>query len=562
MQTHSRGGCVFWVRVFGHRALMRTMNVRLLLTCAAICSISMLRAQEAYVSEADTVKRGVHPYREEGAVAQELSNWVLFLDAGGNIFDGDFSSEMAHPLFAPTVGLGFTYNFNTGWGIGAEYLYSMYGVTGKKGGNNADKLLRGQLHRASGFLTFDIFNVWEPAYPNKLFALNLMVGAGMGWFKRGIYYPASDKYPASPKGGTALIDPSSDDKFQNRSFLLGGVDFQFNVSRSISIGFKGVYNFFTKDDLDGRYCGNNNDGVFDLTLSLRYKIDAQKKSHVCNATSKTFLADVADDNRGRGNGGAGDGGSGDDNGGSGAGDGGALRPCDTVIIYQSDTVIINNTIVNNLPSETEYYVYFDNDEYALTDEALQIIQQLASRLERDTSIYIEVIGSCDNTGSKNYNHRLGQNRADRVMDELMAEYGIDSTRMVGHSKGILFGRRSTASYSPNRRVAIRLLTKEHFDEVKKQIEEERKEQEQTYEEAVKTASETTQGKTVVLEPGMTLGRLSQREYGNAAFWIYIYEANKSKIADPDNVRDGIELFVPELTEAQRAAVMPSRYKRK
>lgn len=531
---------------------MKTMNVRLLLACMAICSISVLRAQEAYVSEEDTVRRGVHPYREEGLVAPELTHWVLFLDAGGNVFDGDFNSEMAHPVFAPTVGLGFTYNFNPSWGIGAEYLYSMYGVAGKAGGYNADKLLRGQLHRTSGFLTFDIFNVWEPAHPNKLFALNLMLGAGMGWFKRDIYYPANDKLSDyKSKGNTADIDPSKDDKFHSRSYLLGGVDFQFNVSRSISIGVKGVYNFFTKDDLDGRYCGNNNDGLFDLTLSLRYKIDAQKKSHVCNLADARCLSDKVGESLDRADRAV------------ASRDGDALRPCDTVIIYQyqSDTVIINNTIVNTQSMETEYYVYFENDKSVLTDAGLATIQQLASRLERDTSLYIEVIGSCDNTGSKVYNQRLGQDRADRVMDELMAEYGIDSTRIAGHSKGIVIGKRSTAAYSPNRRAVIRLLTKEQFDVVREQISEAQGKHEKAYREVVEAVSNTTQGKVVVLESGMTLGRLSQREYGNAAFWIYIYEANKSKIADPDHVRDGIELFVPELTEAQRAAVMPSRYKR-
>lgn len=516
------------------------MKANVLLVMLALCGTTILFAQEAGVRQDDTL--GIHPYKVESPIATGISNWVLTIDAGGNIFDGDFSSEMAHTVYAPTVGLGVVYNFNSGWGIGAEYLYSMYGAAGKEGADNADRILNGQMHRAEGFLTFDIFNVWRPYNPRKLFALNLIAGGGVGWFKNDTYYP--------DKGHTGSQNPMHDDEFACRSMFLGGADFQFNVSRSISIGVKGVYHFFTKDNIDGRVLGNNNDGIFDFTLSMRYKIDAVHKSHVCNANKDFLSGKIAEETSSKG----------------GQVNTSAAHQSDTTIIYKSDTVVINNTVVVKEPSETEYYVYFENDKSVLTDAALTTIQQVGTRLQRNKNLYVEVIGSCDNTGSQHYNKQLGQDRADNVMGELIEEYDIDPNRMVGTSRGILTTKTGKTIYSPNRRAEIRILTKKQFEEAKQQ---QQQLQEQQKTEVQQPASKPTatkrhhngKGKMMVLEPGMTLGGLALQEYGNAVYWIYIYEANKSKIADPNHVKDGTELFVPELTDAQRAAVLPSKYKK-
>lgn len=50
--------------------------------------------------------------------------------------------------------------------------------------------------------------------------------------------------------------------------------------------------------------------------------------------------------------------------------------------------------------------------------------------------------------------------------------------------------------------------------------------------------------TEVMRPGSRLTLLAQKYYGNKAFWVYIYQANKSKIANPNNVPVGTELVIP------------------
>ncbi|WP_243349298.1 HU family DNA-binding protein [Parabacteroides sp. FAFU027] len=76
------------------------------------------------------------------------------------------------------------------------------------------------------------------------------------------------------------------------------------------------------------------------------------------------------------------------------------------------------------------------------------------------------------------------------------------------------------------------------------------EKEKTDKNAVKTKSETKNSKpgkkiaTEVIKSGSRLTLLAQKYYGNKAFWVYIYQANKSKISNPNNVPVGTELIIP------------------
>lgn len=56
---------------------------------------------------------------------------------------------------------------------------------------------------------------------------------------------------------------------------------------------------------------------------------------------------------------------------------------------------------------------------------------------------------------------------------------------------------------------------------------------------------TTKGSERVLKAGERLTIIAEEEYGNKAFWIYIYEENKDKITDPNNVRAGTKLTIPK-----------------
>ncbi len=48
-----------------------------------------------------------------------------------------------------------------------------------------------------------------------------------------------------------------------------------------------------------------------------------------------------------------------------------------------------------------------------------------------------------------------------------------------------------------------------------------------------------------IEPGETLETLSEKYYGNKAFWVYLYEANKEKIIDPLSLDIGSRIVIPD-----------------
>ena len=46
--------------------------------------------------------------------------------------------------------------------------------------------------------------------------------------------------------------------------------------------------------------------------------------------------------------------------------------------------------------------------------------------------------------------------------------------------------------------------------------------------------------------GSRLTILSKKYYGTKDFWVYIYEANKERIQNPDNIEKGTLIRIPKL----------------
>lgn len=530
--------------------------------------------------------KGAHPYKveENENVAEEFAHWSLIPHAGFSSFDGDFTSEMLHNVAVPAAGIGLEYNFTPVWNVGIEYMYDMYTVTGKTKGDlkyqNADTLLTGHMHKAGAYLSFDFINLIFPRAKKKIVSILPYVGGGVAFYKRAKYF-YDDRYydaekgkwinPTHGRGNTANyenaqgeIGPDHDSKYNSLGYVQAGVNVDFNLNRTLALGVRANYSYFTRDYVDGRgyhkqsassYASKNNDGIFDITLNLRVKFEAVSKTHVRNIASFDTWEKPAE------------------------------PQCvhDTVII-KHDSIIVRETYRERMKENKRiYYVYFENNKAKLDDKALITIQQVADILQEDTTLYAVVTGYCDNTGSNALNYALGDKRADNVMDELQAEHGIDSTRMYAMGMGKLIGRRSKASYGPNRRAAIRLVDKRTFERMKNNLDDTRanrivdedekaslrKDEPQHVdvqnEEApnVQTVplsesarrekvnaykNRTSTGVTV--DKSTTLSRLARKYYNNTYCWVYIYIANKEKISNPNSLVLGTELIIPELTKQE------------
>ena len=58
-------------------------------------------------------------------------------------------------------------------------------------------------------------------------------------------------------------------------------------------------------------------------------------------------------------------------------------------------------------------------------------------------------------------------------------------------------------------------------------------------------------KTYKVKEGDSLSKISKKVYGKASKWTTIYEANSDKIKDPNKLKTGIVLVIPELKGAEK-----------
>ena len=524
-----------------------------ILIASLLCFSVALMAQ-------DTEKKvkGAHPFKvaENEEVAQEFSHWSLTPHVGFNAFDGDFNSEMKHPIGYPTAGLDIEYAFTPVWGLGLNYTFDWYRVTGK-GGNNAKTLLDGHMHRAGLYVSMDFMNLFYPKAKRKIFSINAIIGGGYAWYKNDkMYHDNPSENPTWVRGNTVnYINEDGDNApsymtdYSGELFLQAGLSFEFNLNRTLALGVRGTYNYFINDYIDGRgYAGpnavasKNNDGIVDVSLYMRFKLVGVKKTHVRNISSldawaKSDLSQVHDT---------------------------VIIKHDSIIIRETIEQLATATAASMVEKETEqyYYVYFNNGKSNLDEKALVTIQQVADRMEEDQELYAIVTGYCDNTGSNGLNYALGDKRAANVADELLAEYGIPEDHLFAGGVGKVVGRRSQGAYAPNRRAAIRLVDKETFERMKANLEEKRADRVEDVP-AVKTVPLTESARpekvntykqrsseTVITDKETTLARLARKYYNNTYCWVYIYVANMDKIKNPNALKPGTELTIPELTEKE------------
>ncbi|MBO7459148.1 MAG: OmpA family protein [Paludibacteraceae bacterium] len=548
----------------------------------------------ATAQEKEQKLKGAHPYKvsENKELAPGYSHWSLTPHVGFNWFDGDFNSEKQHAVAIPNAGIDLEYSFNPVWGLGLTYMYDMYTVTGKPGGNNVDTLLNGHMHKMGLYVSMDFMGLFFPNAKKKIFSAHAVIGGGYALYKSTTMYhddPSGD-HPTWKRGNTinyinedGVLGPSYMTDYAGQLYLQAGMNFEFNLNRTLALGVRATYNYFINDYIDGRgYAGmnavasKNNDGIVDVTLNMRFKLAAVKKTHMRNISSLALLEQKSDD--------------GDKKVKS------DVDPicCHDTIYIRHDSIIVREVIKESKETIKEdnkniYYVYFDNGKSRVREDGLITIQQVADRLAEDPSLYAVVTGYCDNTGSEKLNYRLGDIRANNVIEELREEHGVDDSHMYSTGLGKLVGRRSTGAYGPNRRAAIRLVDKATFESMKKDLEAKRasrpggsaaaasaayNDDDDDYENVnpddikivetpavvVKTiplnesarperVNEYKQraSETVTTDKNTTLSKLARQYYNNTYCWVYIYIANKDKIANPNAINPGTKLIIPELT---------------
>lgn len=582
------------------------MYRKLFLAASFVFAAMTMVAQEE-VSQQDTL--GIHPYQKEAVCEPEITNWSLYINAGFSHFDGDNGVKLAtSDQLSFEGGFGLNYQFTPLWCWYLDWHTTTYGQHMFDTKQGYDKLIQqggrslGHLQTIQTGIGLNLMGAFFPHRQNNLFNLYLLGGGGVAVYS---YHGAGYNYSFGAKGEVTKMvevydaytngkgqwinkDDANVKKDHAAGVISGGFLAEFNVSRVFALGVRAYYDYFMNDYIDGGTSiqnknNKNNDGLFACELEMRFNILAHSKSHMRNiANLERFDRDMEAQ--------------------AAAGDGlatGAGHMKDTLVISSRDTIVsISSTssVVKAQAPDRHFYVYFANDKDNLDDMALATIQQVAELLNNDTTLCAEISGYCDNTGNVAYNKALSQRRADNVLDEFVQEYEFSSDRAYTVSNGIVVGKRSKAGFAPNRRVDIHLIPKDKFTEMKAAheakiaaeknggittpqeakniIEEKMNEVKNVVEQAVENIQEeltpaikeikekTRAGveamsmvgdtKVVTIKEGETLSKLARREYGNTHCWIYIYEANSVRLANPSAVRPGMTVFLPSLSEQQKA----------
>jgi OOP family OmpA-OmpF porin len=121
------------------------------------------------------------------------------------------------------------------------------------------------------------------------------------------------------------------------------------------------------------------------------------------------------------------------------------------------------SVVANLEDyklQTSVSVPFGFNQYALTKDAKQELDQIADAVKTDKRYFIAVEGYTDKTGTVQYNEVLSRHRADSVVGYLVGQHDVPIYRIhtigLGEQKPVDEGRGRDAN-AKNRRVEVKVF---------------------------------------------------------------------------------------------------------
>ena len=199
------------------------------------------------------------------------------------------------------------------------------------------------------------------------------------------------------------------------------------------------------------------------------------------------------------------------------------------------------------------FVSFDIDKSVYQPNEEDNIRKAADEFAKSKDCVIEIYGYADpSTGTRSYNLNLSKRRAEYVANILKTKYNIPANRIVIKHFG---GNQAPIENRATNKIALFFLSKSpSTDTLAESTTEPKTEAETRNQEAAKIpkieAEQPTQANstdtiaTEVMQPGSRLTLLALKYYGDKIFWVYIYENNKKKIRNPNNVPVGTVLDIP------------------
>jgi outer membrane protein OmpA-like peptidoglycan-associated protein len=129
-----------------------------------------------------------------------------------------------------------------------------------------------------------------------------------------------------------------------------------------------------------------------------------------------------------------------------------VKGSDAGVVKAPDAVVaLNGLELHN--------IYFDFDQSFIRTEARNDLDKVATLLQNDPTLSLEILGHTDSYGNVDYNQRLSDRRCQAALDYLLAK-GISSeqAKLAGFSENNPLDTNETdAGRQNNRRVEFRVL---------------------------------------------------------------------------------------------------------
>jgi peptidoglycan-associated lipoprotein len=98
-------------------------------------------------------------------------------------------------------------------------------------------------------------------------------------------------------------------------------------------------------------------------------------------------------------------------------------------------------------------IYFKYNSSAIEKDAVEILKQNASDLQKNPSVQVQIEGHCDSRGSDEYNFHLGEKRASAAK-QVLVKMGVAPTRIKIISYGKDKAGTSESVWSKSRRASF------------------------------------------------------------------------------------------------------------
>lgn len=215
-----------------------------------------------------------------------VSHWSLGIKGGGSFFrvggnpynSGTSFFQRGRLDFTSVAGGTLEYTFTPMFGLGLEGTYNGYAHGNDLNGDGVqDNFLKGGTTDALMYASFNLFNMLAPNRTGFWSFVNFYANAGGGLAL--YHYRVGDLYSSVGNRSAAVG--------------MGGLNLEFNVSKSLSFGFEGQYRYYNQKRM-GYYENTHPKGYADAavaTIGLRYKFGAKDevKKHVRNITKNEFV---------------------------------------------------------------------------------------------------------------------------------------------------------------------------------------------------------------------------------------------------------------------------------